>query len=130
MQHILMVVLSLHVLAAVFWAGSTFTLARAAGAGSAALFRPQLIAAAVTAGTGGYLWVTLHEGSFGSMEKLLIGGALAAMLAATVQVLLVGSGLRLARVSGDGSARVRTGQRAAAVLLALATLSMGAARYA
>ncbi|PTQ13308.1 hypothetical protein CLG96_04165 [Sphingomonas oleivorans] len=131
MQQMLMIILSLHVLAAMFWAGSTFALARAGSANCEGLFRPQLGAAAVTAATGVYLWLTLHEESFGMMETLLALGAFFAILAVAVQIIVVGGGLHMSRDDETGAwSRMRVSHRVAAVLLVVATVSMTAARYA
>lgn len=134
MQQALMIALSLHVLAAVFWAGSTFALARTAGSGSERLFGPQMGAAAVAVLTGAYLWRTLHEGSFGAMEQVLGVGALCALIAFAVQAIVAGGALRNLRrqASHEAAARSRIvlAHRVAALLLVVATVAMAAARYA
>jgi hypothetical protein len=133
MQQALMAALSLHVLAATFWAGSTLALARTGGGGSERLFGPQMGAAVIAVLTGAYLWRTLHEASFGPMERWLTAGALCALLAATVQAVFAGGALRrLNRHRDDAAARSRiaVAHRVAAVLLVVATLCMAAARYA
>ena len=134
MQQALMAVLSLHVLAATFWAGSTLALARTGGGGSERLFGPQMGAAVIAVLTGAYLWRTLHDASFGPMERWLTAGALCALLAAAVQALFAGSALRkLNRLRGDDAvarSRIAIAHRVAAVLLVVATLCMAAARYA
>jgi hypothetical protein len=133
-QHTLMIVLSLHILAAVFWAGSTFALARMDGSGSERLFGPQMGAATVVILTGASLWRVLHKGSFGAMEQFLSVGALCALVAVAVQAIVAGGALRkLLRGGTDGAAvrlRIVIAHRIAAVLLAVATVSMAAARYA
>jgi hypothetical protein len=75
----------LNALASIFWAGSTFTLARTGGAGSDALFRPQMGAAVVAFLTGAGLWFLVHAGNHGLTEKILAVGIFAALLAAGVQ---------------------------------------------
>jgi hypothetical protein len=85
MQTTLIIVISLHVLAGVLWAGTSFTLARTGGAAAERLFRPQMGAAVIAVLTGGYLWHLLHEGGFGTTEKVLALGALCAVAAAGVQ---------------------------------------------
>src|ERR1700732_3465775 len=74
MQIYLIIATALHVLAAVFWAGSTFVLARSAALGAEKLWRPQLGAATVSILSGGYLWSVLHRGQFGDSEKILAAG--------------------------------------------------------
>jgi hypothetical protein len=134
MQLALIIAISLHILAATFWAGSTFACARMSGNGSQQLFAPQLAAAAFAAGTGAYLWKTLHEGSFGITEQLLAAGAAAAILALVIQAIVVGGALRrLRKAAGDDAkarSRIAVGYRGAAILLAVAVLAMAASRYA
>ncbi|EJC75208.1 hypothetical protein Rleg10DRAFT_3785 [Rhizobium leguminosarum bv. trifolii WSM2012] len=135
MQLSLIIALSVHILAATFWAGSTFALARTAGRGSEKLFVSQLFAAAIAIAAGGYLWHTLHEGSFGTAEQLLGTGAVAAILALGIQATVVGCALRqLSKAGGDDDGSVQPGvafaQRGAAILLAIAAVTMAAARYA
>jgi hypothetical protein len=122
------VTLVLHVLSGVFWAGSTFTLARTGGAGAEKLYRPQMGAAAVAILTGGVLWHLLHRGSPGNTEYILALGALAAVVAAGIQGMWRLRAMRkLAAADHPGSAIV---QRIATALLAVAVICMAAARYA
>jgi uncharacterized membrane protein len=134
MQIALIIALSLHVLSSVFWAGSSFTLARTGGLGGEKLFRPQMGAAVVAILTGGYLGHAVHEGAFGAAEKILAAGALAALIAAFVQGLIGGRAILSLRggtadIAGARS-RLVTAQRIAALLLAVTAVCMGAARYA
>jgi hypothetical protein len=116
-----------------FWAGSTFALARTGATSADKLFRPQMGAAVVVAITGGVLWHLLHPLVFGSQEQALALGALAALLAASVQGALCGPALRqLTRADGNdvrSQAQVALGQRIAAGLLVVTVLCMAAARY-
>jgi len=134
MQIALIIALSLHVLSSVFWAGSSFTLARTGGAGGEQLFRPQMGAALIAILTGAYLGHQVHEGAFGTSEKVLAAGALAALIAAGVQVAVGGGAIRsLHSGTADEAAarsRLAIAQRIAAALLAVAAVCMGAARYA
>ena len=134
MQIALVIALSLHVLSSVFWAGSSFTLARTGGAGGEQLFGPQMGAAVVAILTGGYLGHLVHAGAFGTAEQVLAAGAVAALIAAGVQVAIGGRAIRqlLAGKVGaaDARARIATAQRVAAVLLAVTAVCMRAARYA
>lgn len=129
-----MIAISLHVLAAVFWAGSTFALTRTAGGGSERLFGPQMVAAAVAILSGGYLWRTLHQGAFETMEQILGVGIAGALVALVVQGVVVGGALRNLRLqAGNGDAqraRILLAHRIAAALLAVTAISMAAARYA
>jgi hypothetical protein len=133
MQLGLMIAISLHVLPAVFWAGSSFVLARN-GAGAERLFRSQIGSAVVAILAGGYLWHAVHEGSLGPVEKMLGAGAIAAVLAFICQVGLAGSAIaRLRKPDADEAVlrlRIAWANRIAAVLLAIATIAMAASRYA
>jgi hypothetical protein len=134
MQASIIAALVLHVLSGVFWAGSTFVLARTGGNQADRLFRPQMGAATVAVVTGAVLWFLLHRGPPGIQEHLLGIGAVCALLAAGVQ----GSGARAVReLSAAGGAqalaangRVAARQRIAAALLAVTVICMAAARYA
>jgi len=134
MQIALIIALSLHVLSSVFWAGTSFTLARTGGVGGDRLFRPQMGAAVIAVLSGVYLWHAVHEGSFGTAEKILAAGALAALIAAGVQGAIGGRAIRSLRngTADEAGARSRlvTAQRIAALLLAVTAVCMGAARYA
>jgi hypothetical protein len=135
MRIILIVALVLHVLSGVFWAGTTFALARTAGNQADLFFRAQMGAAAIAVVTGGLLWVYLHHGPLGTPGHLLATGALCAFLALSVQGMMVASALRKLPVlaESEGSRlrhRVATGQRIAAALLMITVTCMAAARYA
>jgi len=134
MQVLLIITLSLHVLSSVFWAGSSFTLARTGGAGGEQLFGPQMGAAVVAMLTGAYLGHSVHAGMFGTAEQILAVGALAALLAAAVQGAIGGRAIRSLRNGkadeADARSRIATAQRVAALLLAVTAVCMGAARYA
>lgn len=133
MQTVLILALSLHVLAAVFWAGGTFVLARLGGVGGPRLRAPMLGAAIVTLLTGGYLWQAVHGAAFGRPEKVLAVGIACALLAFIVQV---GVGARtrwqLARgtlLEAAAQTRMALVARLAAGLLAITVICMAAARY-
>ncbi|MGY4397144.1 putative membrane protein [Sphingomonas sp. UYAg733] len=131
MQNLLIIVLSLHVLAATFWAGTTFVLARAGGNGAAALTRPRFGAALIAFLTGGYLWHAVHEGNFGTAEKILAAGIGCAIIAVLVQIL---SAIKAKRQREAGTLPAQGGNAAAerlsAVLLVVTVICMAASRYA
>jgi hypothetical protein len=133
MQIALVITLSLHILSSVFWAGTSFALARTGGAGGEQLFRPQMAAAVIAVLTGGYLGHLVHAGAFGTTEQILAVGALAALLAAGVQGAIGGRAIRSLRTGAADEAgarsRIATAQRLAAALLAVTAVCMGAARY-
>jgi hypothetical protein len=130
MQAVLIIVLSLHLLAAVFWAGTTFALAATGGPGER-LFRPQMAAATVAVLAGAYLWGELHPA--GSSAMILGLGALCAIAAAGLQGAVGGKAIRELRngqIGGtDARSRIAAAQRLAAVLLAVTIVCMAAARY-
>ena len=134
MQIALIIALSLHILSSVFWAGTSFTLARTSGVGGELLFRPQMGAATIAVLSGGYLGHLAHAGSFGTAEQILAVGALAALVAAGVQGAIGGRAIRSLRAGKADEAgarsRIATAQRVAAALLAVTAVCMGAARYA
>ncbi len=116
MQIVLSTLMALHILAGVFWAGSTFAIVRSGGAGMQPLFGPQMGAATISVLAGIGLWGILHRGGMGPMEHMLAVGALCAIAAAGVQ----------------GATRRKNpleGQRIAAGLLAFAVIFMAIARF-
>jgi hypothetical protein len=128
MAIVLLIVRVIHVLAAVFWAGSTFALARSGGSSAASLFRPQMSAAGVALATGGYLWTQSGLG-FSSSGTTLLLGAVCAVAAAVAQGVLAGPALRTA---GDTSGTVRRAaiaHRIASALLTLTLIAMVVAPY-
>lgn len=133
MQTILILTLALHVLAGVFWAGSTFALAKAAGTHAERLFQPQMGAATVALLTGLVLWHLLHGAAFGSSEMVLTVGILTALVAAGIQGASVGPARR--KLAGADKAeetqlraRMASGQRIAAGFLVVTVVCMAVAR--
>jgi hypothetical protein len=116
MQMVIILLFAVHALAGVFWAGSSFVMARAGGEGAARLFRPQMGAATLTLLAGIGLWATLHGGAHGPMENTLAVGAVCAILAAAVQGALRKSSPALSQRLGAG-------------LLAVTVVCMVIARY-
>ncbi|MET2827412.1 hypothetical protein [Mesorhizobium shangrilense] len=133
MQFVYIVVLGLHVMAGVFWAGTTITLARDPEIRAERFFRPQMGSAGMVFLTGALLWYFFHGAYFGSMEMVLALGIIAAFAAAGVLGALVGSASR--QLSGaDGvtetqlRAKMAMGERIAAGLLVVTVLCMAVAR--
>lgn len=125
---------ALHVLAGVFWAGTTFALARTGVERAAQLLRPQLGAAVVAVATGAMLWFFFHRGDTSMQAHILALGAMFAVLAIGVQAVTAASGARKLSASGELDAlqirdRATTGQRIAAPLLAVTVACMAVARY-
>ena len=134
MQILLMIVIALHVLSGVFWAGSTFVLARSAGIGAERLAYPQVGAATVAVLAGIVLWGLTHRFGFGTTEQVLALGAGCAIAAAGVQGLALAVVRKLRAASEDETSRLRIriaiAQRIAAALLAITVICMAVARYA
>jgi hypothetical protein len=135
MRATLIVTLVLHFLSGVFWAGTTFALARSGASQTDQFFRPQMGAAVIVVATGGLLWYLVHPGSFGTTEQILAVGVFCAFVAAGVQGISGGSALRKLSIAGESEAsrlchRVATGQRVAAAFLMITVTCMAAARYA
>jgi hypothetical protein len=135
MRTTLIVTLVLHVLSGVFWAGTTFALARTAGNQADLFFRPQMGAAAVAVATGGLLWFLLHSSPLGMQGHILALGALCALLAVGVQGVMGAPALGQLSALGESEEsllrhRVATAQRVAAALLMITVTCMAAARYA
>jgi hypothetical protein len=137
MQAIVIIALVLHV-SGVFWAGSTFALARMGGNQAREFLRPQLGAAATAIVTGALLWYLLHRGSEGTSERVLATGAIFALIAAGIQA---GTGLTGRQIVSQalagvgeldatpGQNRILIGQRIAAGCLLVTVICMAAARY-
>ena len=135
MRATLIVTLVLHFLSGVFWAGTTFALARTGANQTDQFFRPQMGAAVIVVATGGLLWYLVHPGSFGTTEQILAVGVFCAFVAAGVQGMSGGSALRKLSIVDESEAsrlrhRVATGQRVAAAFLMITVTCMAVARYA
>jgi hypothetical protein len=126
MQPLLIITVALHVLTSIFWAGTTFVLARTGGADAARLFRPQIGAAVVAIVSGAILWHLLHDGDFGRMEMALAIAAGAAVTAFVIQAAGVGGILRRRQADSRGLA---TAYRISAGLLMVTAIGMASARY-
>jgi hypothetical protein len=135
MRATLIVTLVLHFLSGVFWAGTTFALARTGANQTDQFFRPQMGAAVIVVATGGLLWYLVHPGSLGTTEQILAVGVFCAFVAAGVQGVSGGSALRKLSIADESEAsrlrhRVATGQRVAAAFLMITVTCMAVARYA
>jgi hypothetical protein len=106
MQSLLIGLIVLHVLPGVFWAGSSFVLARTAAVGVERFAFPQVAAATVTIIAGMGLWRLTHAGVFATSEKVLATGAVCALAAAVLQVIALPAVRRL-RSSAGGAGRDR-----------------------
>jgi hypothetical protein len=133
MQYVYIVIIGLHVMAGVFWAGTTVTLARDPEIKAERFIRPQLGASVMVFLTGALLWYFFHGAYFGSMEMTLTLGILAAVAAAGVLGAVVRPATR--QLAGADEVTERTlravmsrGERVAAFLLVLTVLCMATAR--
>jgi hypothetical protein len=123
MVTVIIVAIAVHVLAGVFWAGTTFVLARNPEATTPGIARAQMGAALVAIVAGATLWSLVRPPAGSTLGRILAAGAGCALLAAALQTTLsVSSRLAWTR-------RLMV-QRIAAGLLAVAILSMAVARYA
>lgn len=133
MQYVYAVVLGLHVLAGVFWAGTTITLARDADIRAERFFPAQMGSAGMVFVTGALLWYFFHGAYFGGMEKTLALGIVAAIAAAGVLGAMVGPAQRQLAGADTASetmlrAKMAKGERIAARLLVVTVLCMAIAR--
>lgn len=129
MQTLLTVLIVLHVLTGVFWAGSTFVLARTGGANAENLAFPQFGSAVVTILVGIAVMALALNGAPGipSVRALHVGAGLA-LVAAIVQASALPTVRRLRAAQGDAAAqtrrRIANRQRVAAALLAVTVICM------
>lgn len=135
MVWILGIVTVLHVIPAVFWAGSTAVLARTGATNIEAIARPQMGSAVVAILMGAVLWYLNHRGGAGLGEHVLGAGAAAALLAAILQITALPRVRALADAAhADEKARairraLAVRQRIAGLLLVLAIIAMVTWRY-
>lgn len=133
MQYVYIVVIGLHVMAGVFWAGTTIAVARDPEIKAEHFIRPQLGASAVVFLTGLLLWYFFHQGAFGSMEVVLALGILTALIATGVQGAIVASASRQlagadAATQSQLRAKMTRGERVAGGLLVITVFCMATAR--
>ncbi|MBN9222895.1 MAG: hypothetical protein J0I79_33610 [Mesorhizobium sp.] len=133
MQYVYIVTIGLHVMAGVFWAGTTITLARDPEIRAERFIRPQMGASGMVFLTGALLWYFFHGAYFGSMEMVLALGILTAFAAAGVLgAMVAGPSRRLAGTDAATEvqlrARMAMGERIAAGLLVVTVLCMAIAR--
>ncbi|MBZ9990728.1 hypothetical protein LB572_26845 [Mesorhizobium sp. BH1-1-5] len=133
MQYVYIVTIGLHVMAGVFWAGTTIAVARDPEIKAERFIRPQLGASGVVFLTGLLLWYFFHEGAFGPMEKVLALGILTALIAAGVQGALVASASRQLAGADQATqtglrAKMTRGERIAGGLLIITVFCMATAK--
>lgn len=133
MQATILVVQALHVLPAVFWAGSTFVLARTGGAEAERLVPAQVGSMVITILAGAILWRLTHP-VFDVTEQVLAAGAACAILAGVIQLTLALPAARGLKTAGATAApllrgKVAMAERLAGLLLAVTVICMVATRY-
>jgi hypothetical protein len=133
MQLVLIIVVAVHVVPAVFWAGTTFALAKSGGVGAERIFRNQMGAAGLAIVMGAVLWALSHRYSFGHQEMVLALGGACALAAVIVQARLAGPAIRQlgANAAAEAEARPKISRayRISAPLLVIALVCMVIARY-
>jgi len=134
MQILLILLVAIHVVPGVFWAGTTFVLARSGGAGAEQLAYPQLGAATASMLAGLILWGLLHRAGFGTFEQVLALGVVCAVAAAGVQSARGLPAIRRLRAASGSEAeslraQIAQAQRIAAGLLTITVICMVVARY-
>ncbi len=135
MSWVLILLTALHVLAGVFWAGSTFAVAHAAVTRFDRLAYAQAGAALIAMLAGGALWgVAGLTQAAGAPQEVLGAGAACAIVAAGVQATALPA-MRQLRVADESRALALQGwvlksQRIGAVLLAVTVVCMAVWRYA
>jgi hypothetical protein len=130
---ILIVLIALHALPGVFWAGSTAALANLAGANAERLFPAQMGSSGLAILTGLGLWAYVRGGSFGPSEQVLAVGIIAAIAAAAVLGRMVGPARRQLATEPAAEPALRrtmaTANRIAAVLLMITLVCMVISKY-
>ncbi len=100
-MHILvMILLSVHALAGVFWVGSTLALTHSYFEMTPKLFRAQMGAAALAVAAGLALWGIVIRGAQDPMSHTLAIGAVLALIAAGVQGAMRRTPVRAQRIAG------------------------------
>ena len=126
MDYVPIVLVAIHAMSGVFWAGSTGAMANLRGAMAERLF-PFQMGSAAAAIVAGILLFAFYRGFSGSTSDwILIVGIVAAIVAVVVQGALIGP----VRNAGDAArARMALANRIAAGLLMLTVVTMVVAKY-
>jgi len=133
-----MILITLHAVPGVFWAGSTFAIARSPlTVSDRMLGRAQAVAAGVTILAGMILWGIRHAHAPGPKEWILTVGVLCAVAAIVIQHAIAWPAYgRLSRMTDIQSAEatderrsVVVGQRVSAALLVVTVIAMVTWRY-
>jgi hypothetical protein len=128
MPMLALMILPLHMLAAVAWIGFCVIVLVNAGKDGEKAFRPQMAAAVVAFLSGAYLWHFYYGARFGTPQMVLAVGVVAAIAAAGVQGMLVGKsrrGLHNGTMTEEAARpKIVLGHKIAVGLLAVTTVTM------
>jgi F0F1-type ATP synthase membrane subunit c/vacuolar-type H+-ATPase subunit K len=133
MDIILVVLIALHALSGVFWAGATWTVASLNGTHAERIFPFQMGAAGFTVLIGLGLWAYARGMAFGPSEQVLLLGIVAAVAAGAVLGNIVGRARRTLAHEPEAETRLRPrmalGNRIAAGLLVITVVCMVSSRF-
>jgi hypothetical protein len=132
MDIVMIVVIALHALIGVFWAGSTAAMANLGnlgGAKAARIFPGQMIAAGIVVVTGITLWAVWRGGALGTSEIILLVGIACAIIAAGVQGAVIGRARRDGSIAAEAQPRVVAAYRMTAGLLMLTVVTMVTSKF-
>jgi hypothetical protein len=132
MDILMIVVIALHAMSGVFWAGSTAAMANlgplsAPNAGR--IFPGQMIAAGIVVVTGITLWAVWRGGALGTSEIILLVGIACAFVAAAIQGIVVGRARHAGAIAPASQPRVVTAYRITAGLLMLTVITMVTSKF-
>ena len=126
MDYVPIVLVAIHAMSGVFWAGSTGAMANLKGAMAERLF-PFQMGSAAAAIVAGILLFAFYRGFSGSTSDWILNGGI---VAAIVAVILQGALIGPERSAGDAARpRMALANRIAAGLLMLTVVTMVVARY-
>ena len=133
MDYVLIILVAVHAMSGVFWAGSSGALANLKGANAETLFPFQMGSAGGAIVTGGLLFGIYRGFSGSTSDQVLLVGIVAALIAAVAQG-IIGSQARskLLKSPGDEATlrpRLALANRIAAGLLAITVAAMVVAKY-
>jgi len=133
MDYVLIVLVAVHAMTGVFWAGSTGALANLKGAMAEKLFPFQMGSAGIAIIAGIILFGVYRGFSGSTSDWVLITGIATAAVALVVQVALIAPARSALAGGGDAEARYRpriaAANRIAAGLLSITVAAMVIAKY-
>lgn len=129
MDILMIVVIALHALSGVFWAGSTAAMANLGAPNAERIFPGQMGAAAIVVITGIVLWAVWRGAALGTSEIILLVGIACAIVAAGIQGSVIGRARRAGEITGEARTRVVTAYRITAGLLMLTVITMVTSKF-